>query len=468
MLGIVFSAFAVRAFVALAPGNLPRLETVGVNGIVLVFTILTSVASGIAFGVLPAWQASQSDPQEALKAGGRGQVGNARGRRMHNWLVASEFAIAVVLVCGAGLFIRSFLRVGQTALGFNPQNVLVFRVVLPNGKADFQQVAFCQEALARLRVLPGVLEAAAISNLFLSYNPDTTIIVEGRPDTARSGTQIMDDAASPNLFATLGVPLKRGRFFTEQDRPPYPPAAVINESLARRFWHDGDAIGKRFQFADGRFGSTWVTVVGVAGDMRRAGLERNPLPQVFLPFAQLPSRGTDLVLRTKADPLSLAPLVRREIAAIEPTVPVCRVSTLEQLLDAMVTPRRFQTALLTAFAIVALLLAAVGIYGVMHYLVTRRSSEIGIRLALGASRADILGLVLREGLAVATVGLGIGICVAFALTRAVSSSLYGVTAADPATFVISTFILIAVATLACLQPAWSATRVDPHCALQDE
>jgi predicted permease len=468
MLGIIFSTVTIRVFVALAPTSLPRLETVTVNGMVLLFTISISVASALAFGVLPAWQASQIDPQQALRAGGRGQVGNARRRGMHDWLVASEFAITVVLVCGAGLFIRSVLRVGQTTLGFNPQNVLVFRVVLPNGKTDSQQVAFYQEALARLRALPGALEAGAISNLFLSYNPDTTIIVEGKPETAQSGTQIMDDAVSPDLFATLGVPLRRGRFFTEQDRSPHPPVAVINESVARRFWHDHDedAIGKRFQFADGRFGSTWVTVVGIVADMRRAGVERDPLPQVFLPLAELPSRGTDLVLRTKGDPLGLAPMARRKIATMEPTVPVYRVTTLEHLLDAMVTPRRFQTALLAAFAVVSLLLSAVGIYGVMHYLVTQRTTEIGIRLALGASRADVFALVLREGLAVATVGLGIGICVAFALSRAVSSSLYGVASTDPATFVLSTFILIAVATLACLQPAWAATRVDPHSALQ--
>ncbi len=466
MFGIVLSALTVRAFVALAPANVPRLETVAIDGIVLVFTIVTSIASGIGFGVLPAWQASETDPQEALKAGGRGQSGNARGRRRYNWLVACEFAIAVVLVCGSGLFIRSFLRVEQTTLGFNPQNILVFRVVLPNGKTSSQQAAFYQGALAQLRALPGVLQAGAISNLFLSSNPDTTIIVEGKPETARLGTQIMDDAASPDLFPTLGVPLKRGRFITEQDRSPHPPVAIINESLARQFWHDEDAVGKRFQFADGRFGPAWVTVVGIVGDMRRAGLEHNPLPQVFLPMAQLPSRGTDLVVRTKADPLSLAPSVRREIAALEPTVPVYRLSTLDQLLDAMVTPRRFQTALLAAFGIVALLLAAVGIYGVMHYLVTQRTSEIGIRLALGATRGDVLALILRQGLAVAAVGLGIGICVAVLFARAVSSSLYGVTPTDPETFIVAAVILMAVATLACLQPAWSATRVDPHSALQ--
>jgi putative ABC transport system permease protein len=462
------AAFSIRVFIVLAPTNLPRPETIGLDVSVLVFVVAVSVLSGVFFGVAPAWQLSRHAQHEALKEGGRTQTGSTSTRRLRSLLVGTEVACAVLLLCGAGLMLRSFVRLQGVPLGFVPQGVLAFRVVLPPTANESQQAEFCNRALERLQALPGIQRVGATSTVFQNGNADTTILVEGRPSTSSAGEQVMDDAASPDYLATLGVPLRRGRFFSYHDGRTAPHVAIINETFAHRFWPNGDAVGKRFQFGDGRFADPWVTVVGVAGDMRRNGLEREPLSQVFLPFEQLPSRGTDFVVRTNADPIVLAPTVRREIAALDRSVPVYRISTLEQRLTEATAPRRFETLLLGLFAAAALLLAAIGIYGLVHYAVAQRTPEIGIRLALGASRSEVLILVLREGLSLAALGLLVGMLGALGLTRTLSSLLYGVTATDPVTFAVAPLLLAAVVLLACAKPAWQAINVDPIVALHYE
>ncbi len=468
VLGLLTAAVSLRAFIVLAPTNLPRPEMIGLDISVLVFAVAVSVLSGVFFGLAPAWQLSRHAPHEALKESGRSQTATASTRRLRNLLVATEVACAALLLCGAGLMIRSLVRLQEVPLGFVPQGVLVFRVVLRPTENESQQAEFCRRALERLEALPGVQRVGATSTVFQNGNADTTILVEGRASTASAGEQVMDDAVSPDYFAALGVPLRRGRFFSHYDGRAASHVAIINETFARRFWPNADAVGKRFQFGDGRFADPWVTVVGVTGDMRRNGLEREPLPQVFLPFEQLPSRGTDFLVRTNADPLALAPTVQREIAALDRSVPVYRISTLEQRLTEATSPRRFQTLLLGLFAAAALLLAAIGIYGLVHYAVAQRIPEIGIRLALGASRMEVLILVLREGLSLAALGLLVGMLSAVGLTRTLSSLLYGVTATDPVTFVVAPLLLAGVALLACARPAWQAINVDPIVALHYE
>ena len=350
-------------------------------------------------------------------------------------------------------------------MGFVPKGVLAFRVVLPPATNESQQAEFCRQVLERLQALPGVQRVGATSTVFQNGNADTTILIEGRPSTAE---QVMDDAVSPDYLATLDVSLLRGRLFSRQDSRTAPHVAIINETFARRFWPHNDVVGKRFQFGDGRFADPWVTVVGVARDMRRNGLEQEPLPQVFLPFEQLPSRGTDFVVRTNADPVELAPTIRREVASLDRSVPVYRVSTLEQRLTETIAPRRFETLLLGLLAATALLLAAIGLYGLLHYAVAQRIPEIGIRLALGASRREVLILVLRESLSLAALGLLVGMLGALGLTRTLSSLLYGVTSTDPVTFAVVPLLLAAVALLASAKPAWQAINVDPIVALRYE
>ena len=469
-LGLIFAALGVRTLVCLAPQDVPRLDQVGIDHAVFAFAIGLSLITSILFGLAPAWKVSQSDPQDSLKNAVRGLAGSLGIRRTHSLLVVSEYALAIVLLVGAGLLIRSLLRVQAVDPGFRPERVLIARVIQSSIKPEAQWAGLYPQALARIMAIPGVQAAGAIDNFFFQSFPDDTIIPEGKTvAAARVGAeQVMDDGVSVDYFRAVGVPLLKGRFFSEQDRPNSPRVAIINKTLARRFWSSEDPIGKRFRFGFQKPTDPWISVVGVVGDMHRDGLTRVPVSQAFLPLTQDPARGMDFVVRAASDPRTLAAAVRSAINSVDKTVPVFNVSTLDEQLHERTASMRFETTLLSAFATLAMLLAAVGIYGITSYSVAQRTHEIGVRMALGARRVEILTLVLGQGLRLSLAGVGIGLVGAVPLTRFLSSLLYEVKSTDLITYVIVSVTLTAVAVIACHVPARRATKVDPMFALRYE
>jgi putative ABC transport system permease protein len=467
LLGVASAFWILRGLVAIAPLGLPRLETIVIDRFVLTFTIALAVVCSVILGTVTASRAQKIDLEATLRQGGRSHGAAAR-RPLQHALIVAEVALTLALVCGAGLLLRSLGEVRRLPLGFESTNTLLFRTVVPNEFSSSQRHRFFEEAAERVHRLPGVRAVGVVSNIFPTRAPDATILVDAKRDGPRGRPPVLDDVATPDFFSALRVPLRKGRYFGRSDEASVSHVAVVNERFAREFWGDDDPVGRRFHFLDKRHGDAWVTVVGMIADMRRNGLEQVPYPQVFLPFAQSPSRGADLVIHTDVPPFSLANNVTRTIAEIDPSVPVYRLSTLEQRLDEFQTNRRFQAWVLSLFASVAILLAAVGMYGVIRYDVTQRTQEIGVRIAVGASSADVVALVLRNGLALTGAGLVIGELTAVALAGLMAALVFGISTRDPVTFVLAPLLLLAVAVAACLEPAWRALRVDPLRALKAE
>jgi putative ABC transport system permease protein len=458
LLGLIVTAIGLRALLSLAPADLPRLDEVRINIAVLAFAFLLSVATGVFFGLFPAWQAARRDPQEALKAGSRG--GTASGG-MRLPLIAAQYAFAVVLLTGAGLLLRSFLELQAVTPGFDPHRLLTFTVDLPAEMHGAKAHAFFEQAIAAIDRLPGV-QSAAVGGTFHDHIPNALITVEGRAsDEAQPFTGW---GVSPEYFRTMGIPLRRGRLFSTRDTS----GAVISESMARRFWPGQDPLGKRFKRSlPGLDEGNWDTVLGVVGDRLANGPGSSMLPTMY--ELALGSSTTTMVVRTMGDPLVLAAAVRRVVRAIDPaTVPYFEIVTVEQQLAEMQAPLRFETTLLTIFAALATLLAASGIYGLLHHAVAQRTKEIGIRLALGAGNADIARLVLSHGLQGVGIGLLVGVTVSYGATRVLTSVLYGITPTDPATFVGVIVLLIGVAVAASSLPARRAVKVEPMVSLRHE
>jgi putative ABC transport system permease protein len=468
-LGLLLAVWGTAALVALAPDNIPRLNEVGVDARVFSFTLAISVITGIFFGLIPTLQASQSDLNEALKEGSRGSMGSAAAKRMRGALVSVEVALSLVLLIGAGLMVKSFLRLQQENPGFNPDRVLAVNLSLPRSTypEDRQQAAFFQEALDHLRSLPGVTSAAATTGLPLTLDINgSDFRIEGRPEPEAGKEMIINTrAVSPDYFKTLGINLTKGRDFSNRDTSDAPATAIINADLARLYFPGEDPLGKRITFDDGE---SWMSIVGVIGDVKQLGLDSNAKPEVYFPYLQAASPEMSVVVRTTADPLNLTAAVKSEIQKIDKDLPVGDSETMQQLLAMSISGRRFNMLLLTVFAVVALALAVVGIYGVMSYAVTQRTQEIGVRMALGARAIDVLKLVLKNGMSLALIGVAIGLAGAFALTRLLASLLFQVTPTDKATFAGVAVSLIVVALLACYIPARRATKVDPLVALRNE
>jgi putative ABC transport system permease protein len=386
-------------------------------------------------------------------------------------LVVAEIALALMLLIGAGLMIKSFLRLQQGDLGLNPQNVLTAQVMLPQYKyPDAQKrLAFLQGVMQRLKTLPGVESAGAINFLPLSgFWGTASFSIEGRP-LPKPGEEPGADnrVITPQYLRAMGIRLIRGRDFTERDREGSPQVAIINETLARRYWPGEDPIGKRLNLGDTNDPSWWE-IVGVAGDVKAFGLEQETHGDLYRPLYQVPFPLIAFTIRTAADPMRLAASVRQEIWAVDKDQPVFKVLTMEQLASDSVTFRRVSMLLLVFFAAVALILAATGIYGVMAYAVTQRTHEIGIRMALGARTRDVMSMILRQGMLLALIGLAIGLAASLALTRVMSSLVYGVSTTDPLVFISISVLLVGVALLACYLPARRATKVDPMVALRYE
>jgi putative ABC transport system permease protein len=472
LLGVLLATWGIDLLLKLAPENLPRLDQIGIDGQVLGWTAVVTLMTGVLFGLAPAWQSSRISLNEALKEGGRSVTESPGRRRWRSLLVVSELALAVMLLIGAGLSVKSFWRLQHVDTGVGTERVLTMQLALRGQRyADAQQVdAFYPRLLERVEALPGV-RAAAVSN---SLPPDNIefssgFTIEGRPgDPSQPPPIAYMIRVSPDYFRAFSIPLLGGRYFSAADSANAPLVVLINETMARQFFSGEDPIGKRVNTGNEQQ-PTWWQIVGVVGDVKYNGLADEVQPALYQPMLQATSGTVFLSVKTEAaDPLSLAAAVRGEIKALDPELPVSQVSTLEQRFATAVSQPRFRTTLIALFAALALVLAVVGIYGVISYSVTQRTHEIGVRLALGAQTGDVLKLVLKQGAVLAVVGVVMGLCGSLALTRLLEELLYNVSTTDPATFIAISLLLTGVALLACYLPARRATRVDPMVALRYE
>ena len=477
-LGLLVVFLGLRVLLAAAPDAAAQMvlggRAIGLDGTALGFALAVSLLTGLVFGLAPALQASRLDVNGMLKEGGRGEGLGRRGHRLLGGFVVSQVAVALVLLVGAGLLIRSFVRLRAVDPGFRPDHVLTMRLTLPSSRyaEDGQVAAFYDELLRRAAALPGVRSAAAISNLPMGGdNASASFAIEGMNVPEGQPSPHGDShVVSQDYFAALGVPLVKGRFFEAGDGPLATPVAVIDQVLADRYWPAGDAIGHRmrlyFEGSDDK--PVWRTIVGVAGHVKKYGLDGRVKEQYYMPSTQMPRRGMTLVLRTATDPSSMVPAVRGAVRDLDSGLPVFRVETMEQVVDATLVTRRFSMLLLGIFASVALVLAAVGLYGVISYSVAQRTREIGIRMALGARAGDVVRMVVRHGMTLTAIGLAIGVLAALGLTRFLSSLLFAVPPNDVPTFLAIAAILAGVAWVAAFLPARRASRIDPMRALREE
>lgn len=472
--GLMLAAWGIQALQSLAPSDLPRLTGVRIDTPVMVYTSLAALVTGLIFGTAPALQSTAVMAGQFLKEGGRTGTEGSRGRRLRDAVAVVEIAVALVLLIGAGLLVRSFVAMNQVELGFDPRHTLVLRVDLPSARypEGTQVLAFYDDLSSRLRALPGVESVGLGSSVLLPALPQSaTLNVQGRPvqDRRVLNPPVPYDSITPDFFKTLRIPLLRGRLFSDADTATAQPVVVVNESLARRFFPDGDALGRKVTFDDpGNAAARWLTIVGIVGDTRRGGVNRGPWAELYYPLAQAPDSRMYALIRTSGDPLALVPSAQAQVWAIDRHQPIHSARTVEELLAASQANRRFTTLLLGLFSIVALALAAVGIYAVVAYSTAQRTREIGIRMALGARRADVLTMVLKEAGMIGGIGLAVGIAVALALTRFMSGLLFGVGARDPITFVALPIGLLLVTAVATLIPAARALRVSPLVALRAE
>ena len=466
------------ALLKFAPPDLPRLNEVTISASVLFFAFLVSILTGIIFGLAPALQGASPNQITSLREGSRGSGSSKRQMRVSSALVASEVALSLILLVGAGLFLRSFWQILQVRSGFNSHNVVTAQIWLsvPNDPSQNRyltvpkRAAFMREVLRRVSALPGVEEASIGGGgslpLARSRN-QISFTIEGRPaDSERSPVAELA-AVSPGHFRVLEIPILSGRNFTDSDDDKALPVAIVDQTLARQYWPNENPIGKRVKSGPIQSTNPWLNIIGVVGDVKTDSLELQEAPHIYLSDFQAPSYNSVIYLRTAGDPGTLGDAIRREVEAVDPNVPVYAVRTMEDVIARSMAERRFALQILGFFAGVALLLAAIGIYGVMAYTFSQRRREIGIRMALGAQPRDILRMALSEGMTLVAVGLGSGLVGALILTRFLRSMLYAVSPNDPLTFAALPALLAAVALLACFVPGRRATQVDPLVALRD-
>jgi len=469
--GLLLAKWGMDLLLKLAPQGLPRMSDVSLDGRALAFTAAVTLLTGVIFGLIPALQASRPNLNETMNDTGRGSTEGRRRQLVRSALVVLEVTSALVLLVGAGLLIKSFWRLQQVDPGFNPDNTLTLSVSLPRTKypEENQRVAFFQQLLEKVSALPGVQAAGATNPLPLDGDTVYAFVVQGRaPLPPGAGQSTNFYAVSVDYFKTMGIRLLRGKLFTERDTKEAPHVAVINETMAKKIFPDEDPIGKRITFAGGDSNSDWQEIVGIVSDVKQYGLDQATPMQTYEPYKQQTSPSMTLVARTSGDPANLTAAIRNAVLQLDKEQPIANIRTLDQILSASIAQQRFSTMLLGVFAAVAMLLAAVGIYGVLSYAVTQRTHEIGIRVALGAARRDVLRLVIGQGMLLTLLGVAAGLAVAFALTRLMSTLLFGVSATDPMTFGLIALLIVAVALLACWIPARRATKVDPMVALRQE
>ncbi len=466
-LGLLLAHGMLKAFHVFGAGWVTRMEQITLDMHVLIFATGLSLLTGIAFGLVPAWQAARIDLNQSLKDGGR-QTNGPASERLRNLLIVAEVALSLILLVGAGLLIKSFWRIQQVDPGFNPDNLLTMGMQLPVLKyaEARRREAFANAALERLAALPGVQSAAFINLPPFSRGLGLNAYkIEGKPDPVGIGDARLagERAITPDYFRTLGIPLLEGRAFTAGDGADAPRVCIISQTFATRFFESETPLGRRLQM-----GGEWFSIVGVVGEVRHASLDTELTPHVYFPFAQDKQFNPRIVLRTQNDPLSYVNAVRQQMQAVDSELPIYEVFTMNQLISQKGAQRSFNLLLLGTFAVVALLLAATGIYGVMSYATAQRTNEIGIRLALGAGRGAVYQLILGQGMRIVAIGLLTGLLGAIALTRWMETMLFEVRATDPLTYIAIATVLAGVALLACFVPARRATKVDPMTALRHD
>lgn len=470
MLGLLLSLWGVDLVVALGASDLPRAEGISINASVLLFAAMISLLTGVVFGLVPALHAARPDLAASLRAGTTGLTRGDDGTRMRQLLVVAEVAMSLILLVGAGLMVNSFVRLLAVDPGFEGEGVLTMEVALPTSKypEPWQRAGFFDELLERVRALPAVAVAGATTNYPLSGTNMRMGFREGAPTGGGEPQFLQADyrAISPDYFRSMGIPLVRGRDFARGDRSEAPPVVIVNEELAQRYWPGEDPLGKRLRISYGD--QELREVIGVAGNVRHGSLASAARPEVYVPFTQHAWRFMRFTVRTSGDPAAVAASLREQVWAIDSEQPVGPIRGMEEALSDAVARPRFIMSLFAAFGIVAALLAAAGVYGVVARIVTRRTQEIGVRVALGASSADVLGQVLGRGMILVLVGIGLGWIGALAASRAVAGLLYEVGAADPATYLAVSLMLVAVGAFAIYVPARRAARVDPMVALRSE
>jgi predicted permease len=468
--GLLLAILCIRAIRSVPAGLIPRLDEVRLDGPVLLFTLGATLAAGVLFGLAPALRAFRVNLQDALREGARGGVGKA-GRRLSNGFVVAQFALSLILLSGAGLLLQSFRRLLAVDPGFRPENVLVGRVALPYPKyaEDAQVRVFYDRLIEAVQAIPGVTAAGLTSWIpFSRGNTQENLYVENRPVARGDAVPVINvRSVTPGYFAAIGTPILQGRGLLESDNPGGPRVVVVDQTVARQYWPAGDALGKRIRFSTDST-RPWWTIVGIAPNVKHAGLDETPNFEVYMPYAQAPDWSTYIVARSRGAPEALTGTIRRRMAELDPTVPLFEVQSMERVVTGSLTTRRLTNLLLSGFAILALLLAAIGIYGVMSLGVAERQNEFGVRLALGAAPRDVFGLVLRQGFSRAGIGIALGLAGAIVLTRYLRSLLFEVSPVDLPTLAGVAALLALVAGLACYLPARRATRTDPISALRRE
>jgi len=472
VVGIVFAIGLLRVLLQLVPSDVPRLGQVSVDGSVLAFATLVSVITGLLFGVLPAWRTSLVNPSSAMRDGGR-TASTGRGQhRLQNSLVVAETAVGLVLLVASGLLIHSFVRLLQVDPGFDRRNVLIASLSLPDSRyTSAQQVQFYNQLLPRVRALPGVQSASAgwplpLTNTGMRISFD----IEGHPLPQGDRNVARVSIAAPGFFETMRIPILRGREFQDTDDAKANPVVIVSQAFARKYFSDVDPIGKHITpgFSDGTVKSVPREIIAVVADVKSSQLSEDVTPEYYLAFAQAAGLSPKLVIRATVDPVSLIGPLRGQLAEIDRNLPLYDVKTMDGLVSKSAAQSRFHALLLSCFAAIALLLSAIGLYGLLSYLVVQRTLEIGVRIALGAQRSSVLTMILRRGLTLAVIGLAIGIALSLMLTKLISGMLFGVRPSDPLTFVAVSLVLLLVSLIASSVPAYRASTLDPMKTLRDQ
>jgi putative ABC transport system permease protein len=470
--GVLLAASTIWSLRPFLPSDVTQISPIQVGGPVLAFALLLSLAAVLAFGLAPALLATPSNLQTKFKEGGE-RTGQRGGQRVRSFLAILEISLAMVLLVGGGLLMRSFALVTSVNPGFDPTNVIEAEVSLPQFQYSIPQqwTAFSNELLTRLHAQPGLRDSALAAPLPMDRQGQASLAfsIVGNPPLPPGKSNTADyTTVSPDYFRVMRIPLLRGHFFSEQDSPSHSNIAIISETLARRYFPNQDPIGRQMKFGFPPNGNVSREIIGVVGDLRDVALSRKPGPMMYVPFAQAPLYGGEIVVRSSSSAASVAAGIRQTVQSIDKDLPVTDIEAFPEAVGASVAQERFRTLLMSSFSGIALILAAVGIFGVISYSASQRTHEIGIRMALGAQRRAVLKLILGQGTKLALLGLGAGAVAALLLTRLMAGLLYGVSATDPLTFGAVAIVLLGVAVTACYIPARRAMRIDPIVALRHE